>query len=200
MNSYIQINLKEMINEIGEDKTKEILSDFYSLDNEDVESFLRFKSIEFAKQGLAATHLIFTEYKSETVLIGYFTLANKTMSFYKRSLSNTLSKKVCKFAKYDSELKKYNLSTILIAQLGKNYANGYNELISGNELLKMACDKVLDIQLQVGGKIVYLECEDMPKLLRFYSRNGFVNFGKRELDPDESGLSGKYLIQMLKYL
>lgn len=200
MNSFIQINLKEMLSQIGEDKTKTILSDFYSFGNKDVEDFLRHKSIEFAKQGLAATHLVFTTHKEELKLVGYFTLANKTMSFYRKSLSKTLAKKVCKFAKYDTELRKYNLSTLLIAQLGKNYNDGYNKLITGNELLKMACDKVADIQLQIGGKVVYLECEDKPHLLRFYSRNGFVTFGKRELESDEDGLSGEYLIQMLKYL
>ena len=53
----------------------------------------------------------------------------------------------------------------------------------------------------VGGKIVYLECEDKPRLIDFYSENGFVNFGKRMLDRDETDtLSGEYLIQMLKYM
>ena len=36
--------------------------------------------------------------------------------------------------------------------------------------------------------------------IEFYSNNGFVNFGKRYLDRDETDLSGDYLIQMLKYM
>ncbi|MCU5941466.1 N-acetyltransferase, partial [Clostridioides difficile] len=52
-----------------------------------------------------------------------------------------------------------------------------------------------------GGKIVYLECEDKPKLIEFYKDNGFVDFGKRSLDKDETdSLDGGYLVQMLKYL
>ena len=40
-----------------------------------------------------------------------------------------------------------------------------------------------------------------PILLDFYSRNGFVNFGTRALDRDETDkLSGESLVQMLKYL
>mgnify|MGYP000394787147 CR=1 FL=1 len=65
----------------------------------------------------------------------------------------------------------------------------------------MACQKVTLFQLALGGKIVYLECEDKPILLEFYERNGFIPFGKRELDKDESDLmEGKYLIQLLKYM
>lgn len=74
-------------------------------------------------------------------------------------------------------------------------------LISGDELLKLACNKIKTIQSDIGGKITYLECEDKEKLKEFYGSNGFVNFGKRSLDPDEKDdLSGEYLIQMLKYL
>lgn len=50
-------------------------------------------------------------------------------------------------------------------------------------------------------KIVYLECEDKPVLNRFYSDNGFIRFGARDLDENEKGLmSSKQLVQMLKYL
>ena len=115
-------------------------------------------------------------------------------------MSKTLQKRISKFAEYDQNTKRYILSAPLIAQLGKNYSNGYNKLILGEELLKMACDKITEVQLTVGGKVAYLECEDKPKLTEFYSRNGFVDFGKRELERDETDkLDGKYLIQMLRY-
>lgn len=42
----------------------------------------------------------------------------------------------------------------------------------------MAVDKVRQMQNIGGGNIVYLECEDKEKLVKFYSDNGFVNFGK----------------------
>ena len=105
-----------------------------------------------------------------------------------------------KFATYDSELKSYVLPAPLIAQLGKNYASGYNKLITGDDLLKMACDDILLVQAIVGGKIVYLECEDKEELLSFYRRNGFVEFNKRQLDKDETNINGKYLIQMLRIM
>lgn len=92
------------------------------------------------------------------------------------------------------------MATPLIAQLGKNYRNGYNELITGDELLQIACQKVQRTQLELGGKFVYLECEDKQVLKRFYQRNGFCIFDSRRLDADERHLDGECLLQLIKYL
>lgn len=46
-NEYKIINLNDMISELGEEKSKEILSDFYCPQNKDVQDFLKIKSIEF---------------------------------------------------------------------------------------------------------------------------------------------------------
>ena len=54
--------------------------------------------------------------------------------------------------------------------------------------------------MDLGGRFVYLECEDKPKLIDFYAENGFCEFDRRPLDRDETDLSGDYLVQMLKYL
>lgn len=201
MAGYKLVLLSEMMIQLGEDRTKAILTNFYCPYNKDVEDFLRVKAIEFSKQNLSVTHLIFTSYKEKMELVGYFTLANKHILLKKNCLSKTLRKKVCKFGTYNKEIKSYIISAPLIAQLGKNYNNGLNKLISGDELLKIACDKIALIQQNLGGKFVYLECEDKPKLIKFYGSNGFVAFGKRLLDKDEAKvLEGEYLIQMLKYI
>ena len=201
MSGYIGINLKEMIEQIGEVETKSILSDFSCPLNLDVESFLREKAIEFSKQGISSTYLVMASYKGNYVLVGYYTLANKFFCIEKAAFpSKRLRSRIAKFAQYDSTLKRYTLSAPLIGQLGKNYSHSYNDLITGDELLMLALDKVKEIHAILGGKVVYLECEDKPRLTEFYSKNGFVNFGKRYLDKDETNLSGEYLIQMLKYM
>lgn len=201
MTGFNIVALKDMIEKLGEDKTKEILSDFCCPKNPDVEKFIRYKAIEFAKQNIAPTHLVFSSYKGKIRLIGYFTLTVKSFYVSKSRLSKNLSKRISKFGTYDENIKGYNISAPLIAQLGKNFTDNLNELITGDELLKLACDKIKSIQNEVGGKVTYLECEDKPKLIEFYESNGFVNFGKRMLDKDEKDdLSGEYLIQMLKYL
>lgn len=200
MTGYIQISLNDMIEQLGEDETKSILSSFNSIMNADVENFLKHKAIEFSKQGLAKTHLVFTAYKNKHELIGYFTLAPKILIINRNSLSETLQKRIKKFATYNKELHHYILSAPLIAQLGKNYNNELNKLITGDELLKMACDKIKMVQGEIGGKVVYLECDDNERLLDFYLSNGFAKFGKRLLEKDEADINGTYLIQMLKYL
>lgn len=201
MQGFVILNLKSIIDQVGEPAAKVALSNFTCPMNQDVEYFLRHKAIEFAKQSIAITYLIYAQYKKENVLVAYFTLANKFVAIYKEGLSSSMRKKITKFCQYDPAIKRYTISAPLIGQLGKNYYREYNNLITGDELLKIACDKVAESQKIIGGKIVYLECEDKDKLTGFYSTNGFVDFGKRKLDRDETEvMQGEYLIQMLKYL
>ncbi|BBK75862.1 hypothetical protein [Clostridium butyricum] len=201
MTGYNLVSLKEMVEQIGEEKTKTFLSDFYCPQNPDVEKFIRYKALEFSKQNIAPTHLVFTSYKEEIRLIGYFTLTIKNFYVAKNKLSKTLAKRISKFGTYDENIKGYSIPAPLIAQLGKNFKDNLNTLITGDELLKLACDKIKSIQSDIGGKITYLECEDKSKLTDFYESNSFVRFGNRPLDKDEKDdLSGDYLVQMLKYL
>ena len=201
MTGYALVNLVNFLNELGEERTKELLSEFSCLLNPDVEYFLKYKAIEFSKQRFAQTHLVYASYKGEYVLVGYFALANKYLTLTGDALTNRLRSRLRYFATYDSRIHCYCLSAPLIAQLGKNFSNGYNELITGDELLKLACDKVSRLQMEVGGCFAYVECEDKYKLTDFYSRNGFCQFDKRKLDKDETDkLEGEYLVQMLKYI
>ena len=104
------------------------------------------------------------------------------------------------FCTFNRELQRYEISAPLIAQLGKNFAHGYNGLITGDELLQLACDRVKAVHMLAGGKIAYLECELKAALMDFYARNGFVVFSERPLDADEHGvLQGDRLMQLLKY-
>ena len=199
MAGYKKILLSDMVEVLGEDETKKILSEFSCPYNLDVQTFLKQKAIEFAKQRIAATHLIFCDFKGELVLAGYFSIAIKTFRVTKNCLNRTWQRRINKFGTYDSSTKCYQIPAPLIAQLGKNYAHNYNTLITGDELLKIACENVNDFQRLSSGKIVYIECEEKQKLIDFYESNGFCQFGKRQLDKDED-LSGQYLIQMLKYL
>lgn len=199
MSGYTLANMYEMLSQLGEDKLKGILSSYFCPYNKDIEYFLKDKAIEFSRQRIAATHLVFASHMDKPVLIGYFTLANKFIFIPHKLLSKTMRRRIAKFGTRQEN--GYSLGTPLLAQFGKNYTNGYNNLITGDELLCLAIDKVKQIQSDIGGKFVYLECEDVAKLVEFYSSNGFVNFGRRDLDRDEKDrLKGTYLVQMLKYI
>lgn len=204
MSGYIGINLRDILSDqtLGESAAKSILSSFSCPLNPDVEHFLHHTAIEFSKQSISSTYLIMASYQDKYVLVGYFTLANKIFCIDKDSLPNKAWKKrMAKFGQFDQTIQRYTISAPLIGQLGKNFTNGYNKLITGDELLKLALDKVRQMQSIVGGKIVYLECEQKEKLIDFYSQNGFVNFGSRVLDKDETPrLTGEALVQMLKYM
>ena len=199
--SYKIINLKDIYNAIGEKETKNILKDYKCTLNYDVEYFLREKAVEFSKQDISRTYIVMSEYKNKNVIVGYFAITNKVTSIKKVKLSETKKKRLLKFAVFDPETRGYSIALPLIGQLGKNYNNEYNKLISGDVLLKLACDKIKEVQELVGGRFVFLECEDKAKLREFYEENGFVCFGKRNLEKDEkSKNSGNYLLQMLRDL
>ena len=199
MEGYRKVNLLDLLNEYGELPLREKLEQFVCPYNEDVEDFIKSKAITFSRQRLASTWLVFASYKNEWVWCSYFALAQKYFHTDLKILSSNLRRRIKKFAEYNDKIRKYVLVAPLIGQLGKNYSGGYNRLIAGDELLKIACDTVSEAQRILGGRIVYLECENVSALINFYERNGFVKFGRRALDKGEK-LSGKYLIQLLKYL
>lgn len=87
----------------------------------------------------------------------------------------------------------------MIAQLGKNYADGIDAKISGDELIDIALEKIAMIQYDLSGKYAYIECEEAPKLVTYYERNDFCRLdnGSPEAIYDTTE---HYLVQMLKYL
>lgn len=202
MAGYSILSLSDIIDEKGEDFCREILSFFSCPPNPDVEKFLTKRSaIDFAKQSIAQTFLVYASYRGKNVLCGYFTIANKYIVVWSHSVSKTTARRLRKFAMPNISDDNLVIMAPLIAQLGKNYMNDYRKLITGDELLKMAIDKVSAAQRIIGGKVVYVECEDIDILKKFYEDNGFVIFGKRRLDKEERGeMNGSHLIQLLKYL
>lgn len=101
MSGYNIIRLSDIVAGLGEEKALSILSDFSCPVNPDIENFLKSSAITLGKQRVSVTYLIFTSFKNQDVLIGYFTLCNKTIVLHKGKLSNNLSKKINKFATYD---------------------------------------------------------------------------------------------------
>lgn len=102
------------------------------------------KAIEFSKQSIAQTQLIYYIKRDdedkviEKYLVGYFSLAQKIINVEKKALSNKLARRISRYSYYDAEKKSYSLPVILIGQLGKNYNDNRNKLISGKDLLNLA--------------------------------------------------------------
>ena len=201
MIGYSLISLKDMISELGESDVKNRLSSFSSPLNSDVEYFIKNKAVDFAKQSIAPTTLVYTSYKDKPVICGYFTITLKTFTVCKNDVGSNTFRRLKKFGTYDEDYKCCDIPAPLIAQLSKNFEYDNGKLITGSQLLDFAIQEVKKLQALGGGKVVYIECEDKERLIEFYTKNGFKKFGKRNLDKDERDkLDGQYLVQMLKYL
>ncbi len=199
---FVQINLSELIDILGEDDTKSILSTFVCPLNKDVENFIKYKAIEFSKRDFSKTYLVFweTDDEKEKALVGYYTIASKFIRVERSAVNSKEARKLRDHGVFDENTNEYIVSAPLIAQLGKNYSEGNECLISGSDLLQLAIERVKRVQHEIGGKFVYLECEDEAKLLAFYTKNRFKVFGKRKLDRDETDIKGHYLIQLFAML
>lgn len=185
------------VKEFDEVEVKKILKNFECPINKDVENFLHEKAIQFEKQGVSRTHLVMASYKGKMEIAGYYALAHKSFVVRHNKISSKLRSRIGKFGLYDPSLKQSTIVAPLIGQIGKNFK--FKDLITGDVLLKYACDTVREAQLLIAGKIAYLECSDNPKLINFYEENGFYAFANRQLDEDEKAdLSGS-LVQMLRY-
>lgn len=194
---YVELNLLEMLDTYGEEKLQKILSRFICPQNIDVENFIQTKAINFARQRIAMTYLVFSD-DNQPEFVGYFTLANKFVSVTGKALSKTLQKRILKFSQYDAELDRFLVSMPLIAQLGRNFNPALSASIPVSDLLTIACGKVREAQFIIGGKTVYIECASNAKLYDFYSASQFVQLGQRNRDIDEVAESA-ILVQMLKY-
>jgi hypothetical protein len=120
-------------------------------------------------------------HEDKPIIYGFFTLTIKTLE-----LNDTLPKAVIKridgFSKHVQAAE-----AVLLGQLGKNQK--YENDISGQQILQFAIDVIYEIHNLVGGRIVFLECDDVKRLIEFYEKSGFVPLQK----------SGDYL-QMIRYL
>lgn len=188
----------DSINEaIGEKHLQELLNQFECSKNVEVETFLKEKAIPFSKQRISKTYLVTTSIEEKNIIVGYFTISNK-MTTVKRSFFGAKTRRRFeKFAETDKSGNTYFAYLPLIGQLGKNFYNNYNEYITGDQLLRLACQKVIEVQQMIGGRFAFLECEDIPKVKQFYESNGFKCYSKRKLEKYENENGIQYLLQMI---
>lgn len=193
MSNFEVINILDMIESIGEDATKSILSEFSCLRNKEIERFVRQNAIDFAKRKMSVTYLVCDENLS---LAAIFTLAHKALEISNVGLSETTRKKLRRFSHLDKTKDSYNISAFLIGQFGKN--DSYcGEGLSGANLMDFTFGVLLKVQHDIGGSVVYLDCAENEKLLNFYTKepNLFRPFGDTYSEIDNT----KY-IQLLKFI
>lgn len=199
-NKYTVFNIREYLKSenhgLGESELQSILSEFSCPRNADVERFIKEQSIEFAKKHQSVTYLVFSTEDAE--LLGYFAITVKPITVNSEPFSNTTRRKLARVSELNEQNHTYNLAAYLIAQLGKNYQNGANERIAGEELLELAIQQIQQMQYLAGGMVVFLEANNEEKLLEFYHNNGFQQFDSRLTESKDS--EQHELLQLLKLL
>lgn len=170
--NILLIKLKDLLMEIGEEETKSLLSGFCLLgkgEKNDVESFLKEKSIVFENADQARTYLIFQN-ELNPKLLAYFSLSNKCLE-----LSTYIGRKQLKDLSGHHFFINRPLPAILIGQISENYSitvsNG--KLINGSEIIKTIFITLKEIYQFSPFRIIYLECKNDTKLINFYSKHGF---------------------------
>ncbi|MCD8069472.1 MAG: GNAT family acetyltransferase [Lachnospiraceae bacterium] len=198
---FMFVNIREYLaqgnlEKVGEPELLKIISGFSCPANLDVEYFLKNSSIEFTRKNQSVTYLVLDMDKG--ALVGYFTIALKPLTVRGEVISNTVKRKIKRVSEFDEQTNSYMMSAYLIAQLGKNYADGRNKKITGAELLELAWSVIEDMQYMGGGMVVFLEANNEERLLSFYQDNKFRLFDTRQT------ISGKSrpheLVQLLRLL
>lgn len=196
---FLILNIREYLRQgqSGEDMLQQVFSTFSCRKNADVEKFFLEQSIDFTKKNQSVTYVVLSPEDGQ--LLGYFTITIKPITVNGARFSNTVKRKIARVSEQDEESGNYSLSAYLIAQLGKNFKEGANEKISGDQLLGLAIEKIKELQYMVGGMVIFLEAENEEKLIHFYEeKNGFKRFDTKEV---KSGTEGAHtLIQFLKVL
>ncbi len=198
---FFSVNIREYLalgndEEAGEPALLELLSGFSCPKNPDVERFLKKSAIEFTKKNQSVTYLVVSA--EDVRLLGYFTLALKPLTVRGETVSNTMKRKLLRISELDESSDTYTMSAYLVAQLGKNFSENEGTEITGEELLKLAWDKIKEIQYLGGGMVAFLEAENEEKLLSFYRGNRFSQFDTRQT---ASGADEPHeLVQLLRLL
>ncbi|WP_295724643.1 GNAT family N-acetyltransferase [uncultured Leptotrichia sp.] len=168
-----RVTISDLLEYISEDRINEnVISTFKSLEKNDIENFLYNKATAFEKNSISTTHLIFTD---NDVLLGYFSLANKSLILSKErfeKLSNTKKKRLMQSGQI-LENGHLVVNSYLIGQLGKNYNLPQEGQIKGKDLLALSFELLLEIKKLITAKYVWLECQNTEKLINFYTSFGF---------------------------
>lgn len=195
--SYMVVNIRDYLQKNQNDASSEellleTLSGFSCPINPSIEKFLKERAIEFTKKNQSVTYLVFS--KDDATLVGYFTLASKPITIKEGIFSKSVQRKILRVSEHSKERQTFHLSAYLIAQLGKNFTEETNNRITGKQLIKIAIDKVKEIQYMIGGVVAFLEAEKNDKLLDFYEKqNDFKKFDMRKTDS----MNENILVQML---
>lgn len=86
---------------------------------------------------------------------------------------------------YKTAQDSYEVSSILLGQLGKNFLYKDQNVITGEELLGLAYEEIKHAWKAIVGTMLYLEAKNEPHLRDFYTANGFSQLLLKKSDIDK---------------
>lgn len=149
-------------NKVSLDKLRETLFTFKCCKNKEEEDFLHNDAIFFEQRNKARTFLL----ERNNQIVGYYSLAFKSINLEAVSLSKRKDMTA-------GEAQSETYSAYLIGHIAK--ADGVYEKL-GYYMLDSARDLIYEAQKYVGGRLIYIDCKDEEKLIRFYEDYGFKYF------------------------
>lgn len=155
MLNYGLISLGELLENLEENYISEIFKKFSCNREKDLEDFLNCKAILYDKSGIGKTYIFFDLDAKEFEVLGYFTLAQKTLNL--SQISKTQRKKLLG-SQYPGIKRINEVPVYLIGQLGRS--DSYKALDLSGEIMLNECYKQISIASRVvGGNIIILECK-----------------------------------------
>jgi len=158
------------------DRLTDALDSFRCCLDEDIETFLRTKAIQFTQRHWCAVYVLVDEQEFDAghlVVDAYFTLSHKTL--VPSAASKTSVKAASGFKEAES------LHFVLIGQLGKRIERTENggvlkAQLSSSEILDDAFDTIRASSALIPCRCVLVECGNNPKVHKVYTDYQFKYF------------------------
>jgi len=150
-----------------------VISNFSCIRDNDIESFIKEKAILFDNKGKSKTHLLLSEealVNGRIEIAAYFSLAIQMLRI-PEGTSVTQIRRLDGFYSRRGGEPITEIPSFLIGQLAKD--DKFTSKISGALLLEYALSTISVATKMIGGRVVYIECRDILKLISFYENNGF---------------------------
>ena len=167
------ISLKRLVELASEEVVSEVFSTFECKQDSDIELFLTEKAILFDKKGKSKTHLLLDEdelMSGNIKVAAYFSIAIQSLRIPESTSMSQIRRLDGLYSKRGGEPIS-EVPSYLIGQLAKD--DKYKTAINGSLVLEYAISVILSAEHLVGGRVAYIECRDIPKLITFYEKNGF---------------------------
>lgn len=134
------------------------------------------KALQHETKHTARTYLVFLDSDDEPIVRGYFTLTFReiVLADGEVAVGGKKVREIHGFSRKPDQVPGY-----LIGQIGKNAAYPH-ELINLEFLLQRIYEVLKSAHDNIGGRVVFLECEDSETLITLYQNHDFKYLQRRE--------------------